>query len=1314
MLTTRHAWPLVLAGVLAACSAKAPPPAAAPAPAAARAPHRSTAAFTNGDFETGSLAPWVKSTYLNRGLAAGGNPTTRAELQLQAGGVDKTKIISGPTETVSALGLNPGELLVPKYGNSAAVVNELGASNNVNGISQQMTVTNADVDPADGKVHIRFALAPVLQNPNHAATDQPYFWAELKNVTRSNVTLFYTFNYSNQGGVPWKTSGTGTLYTDWQSFDISPGNAQLAVGDTVELEVIAGGCAQGGHYGHVYVDGIGAFLPGLSVAAAAPSSVNTGSLLTYTLNYRNGGTGAGANVTIEETLPAGTTFASLSAPGATCTFPAVGAAGVVSCNVGSLNPAASSSLQVTVNVTAGAGSTIANGNYRIWADGVSPLIGPLVQTTVTSNATYADLAITMTDGVAALTWGQADAYTVVATNNGPSDVTGATVTDVLPAQFTGATWTCAAVGGASCGAANGSGDLHQTVDLPVGGSVIYLVSGDVVAGSGAGSLVNTAAIAPPALVTDNVPANDTAVDTDAIGSLYTLTVQKDGSGAGAVVSSPAAISCGGGCPSQAASFLDGTQVVLTASAGPGDTFTGWSGGGCSGTGATCAVTVTAATSVAASFSSPAPTTFNVTASAVGSGTITCDSPVSSGASSTCTLAPATQQYLSHLTDDGADVTASVPGGAYVIPIVTADHVIVATFSISTTATALSTDAAAPVRGQLVTLTADVRALAPAGTPSGTVSFTDGATVLCAAQPVSGGQATCATSSLAVGAHAFTATSSGDASYNGSASAALPLTVGHAGTTTTLAASPTPSVAGQPVTLTATLAVVGPGAGAPTGTVSFSDGGAVLCAAQPVSGGQATCSLASLPVGAHGVIATYSGDGSFSGSASAASSQSVGKDTSSLTVASSRNPSRRGRPVVFTATLSAPHAALAGAVTFKDGETVLGQAAFQQGQATLTTRGLAKGTHAITAVYDGSTDLVAASATLAGGEVVENTPPVAGAGSALDLGPAAATRASVADPAGALALTTGTVELWARPGWTSPSGVTGTPGLFRIGPTDAPRLAADVSSDRKALVVRMGSNAMSIPAPLDDGGWHHLALVADGTQVVAWMDGAALGTAQGSPQAGSSTDLTLGDSFTGQLDEVRVWSKIRTGEELGAAMRRPLAGDEAGLAGYWRMDEGSGAELFDASSSHLDAAVAVVQGGQAFVPSLAWRARTAWEERDLEPVAAGYDADGDALTLTIASSPSKGEATVDQARLEVRYHAGQKQLGADRIGFALDDGEAKSQYTVEVALERILVCQANASCGGGDLCVQGACVAPSELDARSGSDGCATGGGVTPS
>ncbi len=89
---------------------------------------------------------------------------------------------------------------------------------------------------------------------------------------------------------------------------------------------------------------------------------------------------------------------------------------------------------------------------------------------------------------------------------------------------------------------------------------------------------------------------------------YTLTVKKSGTGTGTVTSSPAGISCGSTC---AANFASGTSVTLTAAAGSGSTFAGWSAGSCSGTATTCTVVMSAAAGVTATFSLPASCTYSL-------------------------------------------------------------------------------------------------------------------------------------------------------------------------------------------------------------------------------------------------------------------------------------------------------------------------------------------------------------------------------------------------------------------------------------------------------------------------------------------------------------------------------------------------------------------------------------------------------------------------------------------------------------------------------------------------------------------------------
>jgi hypothetical protein len=116
------------------------------------------------------------------------------------------------------------------------------------------------------------------------------------------------------------------------------------------------------------------------------------------------------------------------------------------------------------------------------------------------------------------------------------------------------------------------------------------------------------------------PADHTHLIASARGGLYEtkldlrrLTVSKTGTGSGTVSSVPGGIACGTACYGD---FAEGQIVTLTAAAGTGSSFTGWSGEGCSGTG-TCQVTMTTTRSVTATFTL---NTYLLTVSKTGTGT----------------------------------------------------------------------------------------------------------------------------------------------------------------------------------------------------------------------------------------------------------------------------------------------------------------------------------------------------------------------------------------------------------------------------------------------------------------------------------------------------------------------------------------------------------------------------------------------------------------------------------------------------------------------------------------------------------------------
>ncbi|MHB1045553.1 MAG: PKD domain-containing protein [Thermoanaerobaculia bacterium] len=170
-----------------------------------------------------------------------------------------------------------------------------------------------------------------------------------------------------------------------------------------------------------------------------------------------------------------------------------------------------------------------------------------------------------------------------------------------------------------------------------------------------------------------------------------LSVTKSGAGTGDVFSSPLGISCGGSC---AASFATGTVVTLTPVPNPGSTFAGWSGA-CSGTG-TCAVTMSSAQAVTATFAL-APVLPQITAF-----TATPSVRTSAGAST-----------LTWTTTGATSVAISGLGGTFALS-GTRDVSVAAT----TTYTLTATNAAGSV-----TATATVNVLPGAGTNLGTPVIT---------------------------------------------------------------------------------------------------------------------------------------------------------------------------------------------------------------------------------------------------------------------------------------------------------------------------------------------------------------------------------------------------------------------------------------------------------------------------------------------------------------------------------------------------------------------------------------------------------------
>ena len=94
-------------------------------------------------------------------------------------------------------------------------------------------------------------------------------------------------------------------------------------------------------------------------------------------------------------------------------------------------------------------------------------------------------------------------------------MTNAQITDTVPSQITGVTWTCAGTGGATCGAASGSGNaINTTATLPLSGVATYTVTGTVNSSTPTGTqIANTASIGVPSGYTDYNPNNNSSTAT---------------------------------------------------------------------------------------------------------------------------------------------------------------------------------------------------------------------------------------------------------------------------------------------------------------------------------------------------------------------------------------------------------------------------------------------------------------------------------------------------------------------------------------------------------------------------------------------------------------------------------------------------------------------------------------------------------------------------------------------------------------------------------------------------------------------------------
>jgi uncharacterized repeat protein (TIGR01451 family) len=506
------------------------------------------------------------------------------------------------------------------------------------------------------------------------------------------------------------------------------------------------------------------------------SSATPGTSVVYTIVVSNAGPSTATGATVADTFPAaltGVSFTSLAAGGAT------GNTASGSGNISdTLTMPSGSSVTYTVNATIQASTTGSLSNTATVtapASVVDPTPGNNTATDTDTLTPQADLSITKTDGVTSAVPGGSVTYTIVVTNNGPSNANGATVTDTFPAGLTGVTFTSVAAGGATGNTASGSGNISETLNMPGGSSVTYTVNATV-SPSATGSLTNTATVTAPAGVTDPTPGNNNATDTDTLTPTADLSITKtDGSATevpGTPVTYTITVTNSGPSAVTGATVSDTFPGILS-----GVTFTSVAAGGATGNTASGSGNISDSLNMPSGSSVTYTVTGNIASSATGTltntatvttpGGVTDPTPGNNSATDTDTLVPSAD--VSVTKTDTPDPVQSGNNITYTITVTNSGPSDAQSLSLSDTVPANTTFVSA-------TAPAGWSATTPAVGGTGTVTFT-------AASLASG-----ASSVFTLVVNVTAATADGTTitnTANVSSSTADPNTANNSATTTTL-------------------------------------------------------------------------------------------------------------------------------------------------------------------------------------------------------------------------------------------------------------------------------------------------------------------------------------------------------------------------------------------------------------------------------------------------------------------------------------------------------------------------------------------------
>jgi uncharacterized repeat protein (TIGR01451 family) len=182
----------------------------------------------------------------------------------------------------------------------------------------------------------------------------------------------------------------------------------------------------------------------------------------------------------------------------------------------------STMLTLTFNIDPFARGTVTN-TASVTSTGTPT---PAVATALTELSPETDLSINKTDGLDEVAYGTSVTYTLIVTNNGPSGVNGAVLSDTFPMVFVDVEWTCEAIAPNACDPASDDDDLLSSLTLAPGGVVTVTANGILPTSGDDIMLTNTAEITVSAGVTETYAGNNSSTDQTNLVYVTDLSVTK--------------------------------------------------------------------------------------------------------------------------------------------------------------------------------------------------------------------------------------------------------------------------------------------------------------------------------------------------------------------------------------------------------------------------------------------------------------------------------------------------------------------------------------------------------------------------------------------------------------------------------------------------------------------------------------------------------------------------------------------------------------------------------------------------------------------